>query len=153
MNNDLKEAVEKSPYVFVYGSLKRGYWNNSVLGDAVFVDTAVSAQPNFELFDGGYPVVRLSNDGNYLGGEIYEVDTTNLQNCDWLEGHPTFYERQLMAFDLENSHDGESVMAWVYIGRDVLTHWDLSNNNLIKPDSLGVSVWGDAEEQSSLAYG
>jgi gamma-glutamylaminecyclotransferase len=80
--------------VFVYGSLKEGFSNHSVLNGATFVDQAT--------LDGGYRMVSL---GAFPGvikddlvdrvitGEVYAVDAQGLSGLDMLEGNGSFYTR------------------------------------------------------------
>jgi len=85
-----------SHILFVYGTLKRGFPNHSVLGDnAKFIDHA-TASPEFSMISmGGFPGMFREEAGQ-LGpviGELWSVDDEGLQSCDTLEGHPRFYRR------------------------------------------------------------
>lgn len=107
--------------VFVYGSLKKGYGNHSVMErSAGRLLGEATLPPRYKLFSlGGFPgVVEVDEDGNELHGEVYEVERMN--SLDALEGHPEFYRRKLV-----NTEYGE---AWVYLlpdhwldGRDIIT--------------------------------
>ena len=74
--------------VFVYGTLKSGYGNNTILqrGNAELV------QPDrvrgFKLFNCGYPIA-VPTDGCIATGEVWDIgdNETTLQNLDWLEGY------------------------------------------------------------------
>lgn len=81
--------------VFVYGSLKRGFWNNAALEGQKFLGiTHVIGQ--YEFVDlGAYPgVVRDVQEVRSIGGEVWEVDSDTLTTLDAIEGHPVYYKRQ-----------------------------------------------------------
>lgn len=110
-------------YVFVYGTLKRGYWNNQLLEDQKYLGEAVTID-SFAMFDGGFPVLVPNSRGIHsdykasIRGELYEVDDYGLSMCDQLEGHPEFYERYKLPIELLTSTaPPKREVAWVYIGK------------------------------------
>ena len=131
---------EESHYVFVYGSLKRNYWNNRLLQNETFIAEGTTLFPDFKMYDGGYPVVAWDNPGNHSGafvsGELWRVSDQGLQSCDYLEGHPSFYKRQSVPVILEND---VTVNAWMYIGTGVLR--GLDNRDLIEVDEQNTLIW------------
>jgi len=103
--------------VAVYGSLKRGFGNYRVMEDAqgVFIGEAESEADNFIMAGYGFPYV-VTSDSEVAGKimvELFEVPELGvLTNLDLLEGHPTFYKREVMRFTKANS---KTIEAWVYI--------------------------------------
>ena len=95
--------------LFVYGTLKRGFPNHSVIAGAggTFVCNGIT-EPKFNLISlGAYPgmvegVVRVR-------GEVYGVKGLGL--TDHLEGYPHFYNRKIVDIITINGR----VKAWVYI--------------------------------------
>jgi gamma-glutamylcyclotransferase (GGCT)/AIG2-like uncharacterized protein YtfP len=89
-------------YAFVYGTLKKGYRNNILLSQSVFVQEATT-KPKYKIYDCGmYPCMIKDDKGNSITGEIYEIDETTLARLDRLEGVPYLYQRdeiQLENFD------------------------------------------------------
>ena len=82
-------------FIFVYGTLKKGYGNNALLQKtgAIFIETTIPAKPLFDLVDlGHFP--GLIPGFFYVQGELYDVSGETIQRLDWLEGHPDFYYRQ-----------------------------------------------------------
>ena len=65
--------------VFVYGTLKKGFWNNPLLKGCEFVGGAVSV-PTYSIISVShavitlFPVIRPSENGKPVAGEIYTVD-------------------------------------------------------------------------------
>lgn len=94
------------PFVFVYGTLKRGYRNNILLSHSRFVQAATT-KPFYKLFDcGSYPCMveakrpakegvftEDSATGQCIVGEVWEVDDATMKRLDQLEGVPWLYQR------------------------------------------------------------
>jgi gamma-glutamylcyclotransferase (GGCT)/AIG2-like uncharacterized protein YtfP len=99
-------------YLFVYGTLKRGYGNNHrLLQNAHFQGEAISVG-NYKLLNTGVPLLNDDEHGAPVRGELYQVNDVELMRCDQLEGHPHDYERKERDFTLA---DGTRVTAWVYL--------------------------------------
>uniref|UniRef100_A0A1I8IZ01 Gamma-glutamylcyclotransferase family protein n=1 Tax=Macrostomum lignano TaxID=282301 RepID=A0A1I8IZ01_9PLAT len=80
--------------VFVYGTLKRDNFNHRLLTDAEFIGTAVTKEP---LSSGD------CQSGHRVTGEVYNVNSEQLKNLDYLEMHPHVYERREMIVNLTQS--------------------------------------------------
>ena len=98
-------------YVFVYGTLKKGYGNHAAFLNKEPLCTIIAELP-FTMVDlGPYPaLVPTHGLDRQITGEIYEVDDVILEGLDHLEGYPEYYNRT--QFDLRPyGIDGD---AWVY---------------------------------------
>jgi len=97
--------------VFVYGSLKRGYWNHSLISGYMCTE-AKTRDSRFTMVNlGAYPAV-LNEGNNYIYGELYRnVSEDVMRNLDDLEGYPFFYNRMKVKLD---SND----VAWMYFLED-----------------------------------
>jgi gamma-glutamylcyclotransferase (GGCT)/AIG2-like uncharacterized protein YtfP len=74
------------PYVFVYGTLKRGSDNHRELAGQRFVGPARTS-PAFRLYQlNGYPGMVEAPDGLSIEGELWEVDPGGLDRLDRFEG-------------------------------------------------------------------
>ncbi|MGF1725149.1 gamma-glutamylcyclotransferase family protein [Photobacterium nomapromontoriensis] len=92
--------------VFVYGTLRKGEVNASLLDGAICLG-ACTLQSGFRLFDlGDYPAAIISSGAPALVGEVYEITAETLQVLDALERYPDLYDRVPVMTPL-----GES---WVY---------------------------------------
>ena len=101
--------------LFVYGTLKRGYGNNTFLRDCKFLDEAISLHARYSMSGNGIPF--LSEGGSrHVKGELWEVDESSLERIDRLEGHPDHYCRKERVFVKKS--DSERVVAWVYLVDD-----------------------------------
>lgn len=95
----------QSKLVFVYGSLKSGYFNHHLLSNAEFISPHIT-EAEFTLIDlGRYPAV-LCNGTTSIQGEIYSINKTIFLALDKLEGYPEYYDRILI-----NTQFGK---AWMY---------------------------------------
>ena len=93
--------------LMVYGTLQQGYWNNRLLAGAKFLGQAVTNK-KYVLFDCGFPMaVTAETDHKPLPiiGEVYEVTEQHLHYCDRLEGHPNWYQRNLVSVRLGDADE------------------------------------------------
>ncbi len=104
--------------VFVYGTLRKGFWNHVLLKDSEFVEERWL--PGFRIHGAGIPfMVRTENENDKVYGEIYKVDDETLQQLDWLEGHPDWYVRQevdeegVQAYVMPETHAYATELQWI----------------------------------------
>lgn len=77
--------------IFVYGTLKKGYWNSPILGDSKLIKKHIVK--GYKLLDNGFPVA-VPSEKDSVSGEIWEIDPdVTLPRLDRLEGHPHMYVR------------------------------------------------------------
>lgn len=80
-------------YLFVYGTLKKGFGNHVLLDGCRFMQEATT-KPFYRLYDcGPYPCLVKAKQGRAISGEVYEVDDATLKRLDRLEGVPFLYQR------------------------------------------------------------
>jgi len=96
--------------VFVYGTLKRGFWNNYLLEDAEFLGEGTTLE-KFKLFTVGFPYAVPDKSGLPLRGEVYRVCKGTLKRLDRLEGYPSHYRRKEVEVRLDS---GEVIKAIIY---------------------------------------
>ena len=93
--------------LFVYGTLKKGFYNHHWLPkDSKFLGAGYVT--GFEMrSNGGFPYTFPEMDGTIFG-ELYEV--SDLKSCDTLEGYPHHYTRSIvMVHQVPNITE-----AWMY---------------------------------------
>ena len=100
----------KNNYLFVYGTLKRGFGNNSLLQDADYICTAVSVD-KYNISGHGFPCAHPNENGKLLQGEIFLLSKSEFILTDRLEGNGSFYNREIRTFISE----GKKIDAWIYI--------------------------------------
>lgn len=112
-------------YVLVYGTLRQGGYNHSLMGEAEFL--ASLKLSGFTMVSlGSYPAVYLDAQAEELiYAELYAVGTATFARLDQLEGYPSFYNRSQVEVSLAN---GQQVNAWIYH----MTKQELSDKEPVK---------------------
>lgn len=103
-----------SHYVFVYGTLKRGFCRDHYMRNARFVDQA-RTESGYLLFDvGEYPAMIRHETGERIHGELYEVEPEMWSVLDEVEGVDVdLYERTRV--QLEPPYDQLPVQTYLYL--------------------------------------
>ena len=96
--------------LFVYGTLKKGFGNNSIIRYAEFVGDAVSIN-RFDISDCGFPCAYLNPDGKLLQGEVYKLKEHDFIYTDRLESNGSLYLREIKNFKCYL----EIIKGWIYI--------------------------------------
>jgi gamma-glutamylcyclotransferase (GGCT)/AIG2-like uncharacterized protein YtfP len=113
-NTMVKDGMRKSPFLFVYGTLRRGVaseWSHFLASNAQPVGTGKTAGILFQL--DGYPgMVPAPNGRHRLVGEVYQIDDPahTWAELDRYEGEE--FERQIVSVKLD---DGRKLDAWAYV--------------------------------------
>ncbi len=94
--------------MFVYGSLKKGFGNHALLGDAELVASTQTKNRQFRMISlDAFPAV-LKGGNCAISGEVYRVDLLTMAYLDMLESNGELYKREKV--DLESGD-----RAWMYI--------------------------------------
>lgn len=117
MSSELKK-------VFVYGTLKRGQPNFRVLKDSAnghskFICSGITTTKYPLVIGTRYNIPFMLHKpgmGNYVVGEIFEVDNVMFKRLDMLEDYPVFYDREIQDINI-GVGDGV-VPCWVYLLKD-----------------------------------
>lgn len=93
--------------IAVYGTLRKGEFNNYLLTDGELLGTEFVVG-KYRMIDlGGYPAIFHDEYMNYpIVVEVYDVDEYVLSDLDRLEGYPNYYDRELV-----KTKHGD---AWIY---------------------------------------
>jgi gamma-glutamylcyclotransferase (GGCT)/AIG2-like uncharacterized protein YtfP len=104
--------------VFVYGTLKSGFWNHYLLTGCEFFGAAATV-PSYKMIENGFPVIMPDLEGQPVAGEIYAVDDETLARLDQLEREGSSYDRKLIDVSLQLA-SGELLptRAFIYVGRE-----------------------------------
>ncbi len=120
--------------VFIYGTLRKGYWNHVYVENADALGFAKTIESDFIMRAHSYPFVcRAKADNKQIAtkitGELYAVSDYELKKLDVLEGYPRFYDREQI---LITTNAGENYTAWMYINNngsgDVVESGDYSDH-------------------------
>lgn len=110
----MKEDNEVT-YVAVYGTLRQGLGNHRLINKDPICEAVFSNKIMKSL--GAFPFVQHTADSNdKIVAEVYALTPEELADCDRLEGHPEWYERQVVA-EIEGSlvHGTDKYPLWMYI--------------------------------------
>ena len=92
-------------YVFVYGTLKKGFENEHFLSSAKFIGKGITKSkfPMVSIIK-AYPyVINDEGYGHNIQGEVYEIDDKILKRLDALEGYPEHYDRKSTMIDVDSN--------------------------------------------------
>ena len=94
--------------IFVYGTLKKGFWNEHFLKDAQFICQDITRDAKFYMKEirssckDGYTYPAVYENGSYkVSGEVYNISDKILKQLDILEDVNIEYIRKKV--DLEKS--------------------------------------------------
>lgn len=142
--------------VFVYGTLKEGHGNHTLLkeANAEFVGYDSITGPLLMTDMVGFPGVYRpkctggevecdADAANMIKGEVWAMDPEGLAALDYLEGHPTFYRREKWWTDRE-------VRAWVYMLSPQTTLRAISRGWLADDRQLPEGIWNPSTEEAEF---
>lgn len=113
--NTLQMDVMSTPYVVVYGTLKKGFSNHRLLTEAEQV--GIGRVYGQRTLNNTWPPTFSPNLDETIPfeGEVYKVTEDTLHNLDRLEGHPYGYYRTQVDVYV-NLGDGvtDVLRAWCY---------------------------------------
>ena len=136
--------------VFVYGSLKKGLGNHSLMSniEAKFVGfDSISGQFSMVSY-GGFPAVCHDTKVECapVYGQVFEIPPEGLRALDSLEGHPRWYKREKLRTDVLDKR------AWIYLmpesetarAKDIVPHnmWRVADDEEI--------FWSDKDVNFAL---
>lgn len=130
--------------VFVYGSLKEGFHNHSIIQDAICLGRAITKESYLLMPGPGFPyLLKAYNDFELkpIIGEIYGVGPKTFARIDQLEGNGIFYQREKVHV---HNRNGQLTKAWAYFlmnERDLPNELGSSNRKNIETFNDGSSYY------------
>lgn len=114
--------------VFVYGTLKREFYNHCVMEQSggTYLGEASLSNMFTMISCGPYPALVKGGEGT-IHGEVYDV--TDMIPLDRLEGYPHHYNRELV-----ETPYGE---AWVYYYNETLEHVNERGARIVESGKWG----------------
>lgn len=126
------EDTRRRPYLFVYGTLRRGMGANDMMREG-FEPGGFARLDDFTMMVSGIPFIFPAT-GKHVVGEVYRIlDPARLQRVDQYEGY-SYYRGEIEPLvtgeipvdetDMEADDrggdvpEGTRVRAWAYIARD-----------------------------------
>jgi gamma-glutamylcyclotransferase (GGCT)/AIG2-like uncharacterized protein YtfP len=95
--------------VAVYGTLRKGFWNHSLIEKSRFMGEAKTGPEwTMHITGGHFPVIVPGETS--IAIEVYDVSMETMHNLDTLEGYPLFYNRRLIKTPYGD--------AWIYFMKE-----------------------------------
>lgn len=97
--------------VAAYGTLRKGYGNSRLVDkpDTKHIGTGITVE-KYQMTASGIPFVNKTPDVN-ITVDLWEIDKErDLPSVDRLEGHPSFYKRELIDVKINDT----IYKAWLY---------------------------------------
>jgi len=124
-------------YIFVYGTLKRGFPSHYLLKNSIFIDYALTQKKFVMYSNGSYPLIipdEVHEKSGFVKGEVYKVNENILKILDEFEDVPEEYVREKAEVLLLNKK--RIISAFLYISSKKPTHL-----KVIEPDEDGIVEW------------
>jgi gamma-glutamylcyclotransferase (GGCT)/AIG2-like uncharacterized protein YtfP len=122
--------------VFVYGTLKSGEHNHSIVSPkengSKFLGPATTCAETYVIYcNCGFPMaqdIRVVKPNTYkIIGEIYSVNRKTLAKLDRLESNGTLYSRVKRPFIIKVNNKPTEVVAWIYLYLGNLDYYQNKN--------------------------
>lgn len=148
-------------YVFVYGTLKKGFsrFNTLANANAEPVGPAMTVGDNYIMYRTDnkypYPVILHTNVPSTAGriqGEVWKVPTKLLFELDFIESNTEMYHRTEIPVEVLIGRDRKPVkmIAWAYIGCNAF--WRELKNADRRPKLLNCDLLSKNKEPEVMYY-
>lgn len=115
----LKSIQTEVCFVFVYGSLKKGFGNHKKwMKNTQFICNAVT-KGYYALYRDplGFPHLKEDEAKYQIKGELYQISSQKLIDLDLLEEEGELYERKIIL--VYNKKQNQQFRAWIYFSKEV----------------------------------
>lgn len=115
-----KEDKYFEVYLFVYGSLKRGFENEHMLDRAKYISKATTVR-KFAMYTskgGEYPYLLKDKPLNNIEGELYKIARKDLlKKIDIFEGSPDYYTRESIEIKSRSFDTNKRAFTYFYVNK------------------------------------
>lgn len=116
-----KEDKNFEVYLFVYGSLKKGFQNEHILDKAKYISKAITVR-KFSMYEargGEYPYLLKDKPSNPIKGELYKIPRKDLlKKIDLFEGSPDYYTRESIVVKSRSFKTNKRAFTYFYIDKN-----------------------------------
>ena len=116
-------------FVFVYGTLKNGFYNHSLMQDSKFIGNGLLE--NHAMYEYHFPVITPDKSHD-VRGEIYIVTGETLENLDVIESNGYMYLRKHM--NVYSDKFATNIKCHVYIGSPKF--WDFTQMDKVSSNRI-----------------
>lgn len=106
-------------FLFVYGTLKKGFTGNLLLEDSEFIGEAITYL-DYTLYDSGFYPMLIDKPTAPVVGELYWIKPDMVSQVDEYEGCPDLYKR----FNIPVLVGDEVICAYAYFYQRDIIHSD-----------------------------
>lgn len=103
--------------LFVYGSLKKGYWNHEFIERSSFLGKYHTVEKYVLVIKNELPFVATTPSVSHIYGEVYDVDESTLHAIDKMEQNGRWYTRRPVQLVDEN---GQQMVAELYFNDNIV---------------------------------
>jgi len=115
-----KEDEYFEVYLFVYGSLKKGFENDHILEKAKYISKAITVRKfaMYEANGGEYPYLLKEKALYNIEGELYKIARKDLlTKIDIFEGSPDYYTRESIEVKSRSFKTNKKAFTYFYINK------------------------------------
>jgi len=115
-----KEDEYFEVFLFVYGSLKKGFENEHILNKAKYISKATTVRKFAMYLAKGreYPYLLKDRPLNTIEGELYKIARKDLlKKIDIFEGSPDYYTRESIEVKSRSFETNKRVFTYFYINK------------------------------------
>lgn len=128
-------------FVFVYGSLKKGFENHQRLveNDGKYIGKGTTKQSDFKMYSVNDFYPALSKGSEKISGELYKINENCLKELDYLESYPRYYNRDIFLIDCND----QTYEAYIYYIKDIkkIFREDLPTNSKRIKRENNIATW------------
>jgi len=136
-----KKGKDMKTYLFVYGSMKKGFKNQNRLEDDKLIGISTT-RDKYSMYPAktfNYPYLLEDEKKWQIDGELYELITTNISKIDMFEGVPDHYYRK----QIEVYFDNQIYKAFIYFR---------TPDNPIEMDEIALNEWTKEFEKVGIKH-
>lgn len=115
-----KENESFEVYLFVYGSLKKGFENEHILDKAKYISKATTVR-KFAMYTakgGEYPYLLKEKPLYNIKGELYKIARKDLlKKIDLFEGSPDYYTRESIEVKSRSFDTNKRAFTYFYVNK------------------------------------
>ena len=105
--------MNKDVFIFVYGTLKKGFPNNWVIIDLEYIADAFTCE-KYQMYPSlnySFPYLIKSEKNYYIKGEVYKLNSKyDLNALDEIEGYPSLFTREKIKIKILNGDILEAII-------------------------------------------
>jgi gamma-glutamylaminecyclotransferase len=95
-------TINKTNFVAAYGTLRRGWGNSRLIDKGDNLIGTGKTVNKYKMYSAGIPFVT-KEPHTHITVDVWKVEEDNIPALDRLEGHPTWYKREIVPVKVDNN--------------------------------------------------